>query len=146
MSQFKFRLETLLKMRIAERDQRQSELSEAEYAVSILQEQVRQVDEEFQAARSSRSQSTGPVDVDQLLSSHRYEAMLTSQRQQILRQQKILDEAVEQRRLVLVEANRKVRTLEKLKENQLAEHERVELLREIKLFDEAGARITAPTR
>jgi len=142
MSTFKFRLETLLKMRSAERDQRRASLAEAEEATQILVDSIEAIDQEEEAARAHRAHTTGEVNVDILLSAHRYQMVLNMNRQQLQQQKKILDNAVEERLQLVVEADRKVRMLEKLKEKQLNEFDQAALLREIKEFDEVSARVT----
>lgn len=138
MAHFKFRLETLLRIRIAARDERRSQLSEAYKAEQVLLEQEAQIIEEKQHTKQRAEQISQPgtVDVDVLLNVHRYELLLEAQLQMLCKQKQQVDEEIERRRQVLVEADREVRILEKLREKKLLDHQQHEHLLEIKQFDE----------
>src|SRR5882724_10053416 len=115
---FHFRLQTLLRLRIAERDQRLAELAKALRAEEVLRAEEQRVANE-QASVAQRAQmlkSPGSADVDSLLQTHRYELVLTNQRKQIALQIAQVQAEVERRRLVVVEADRQLRVLEKLRE------------------------------
>jgi flagellar FliJ protein len=135
---FHFRLQTLLRLRIAERDQRHAELSKALRAADVLRADAELVVKE-QAALVERSQalkSPGSADVDSLLQTHRYELLLSAKRKQLATQIQQVQTEVERRRMLVVEADRQVRVLEKLKERQ-ALHCRQETDRQqAKLYDE----------
>jgi len=135
---FHFRLQTLLRMRIAERDQRRADLAKALRAEEVLRaDEQRVVEEQANVAQRTRLlKSPGAADVDSLLQTHRYEAVLFSQRKQIASQLAQVQAEAERRRLLVVEADRQVRVLEMLRERQLAAYQQEVERQEIKQFDE----------
>jgi flagellar FliJ protein len=135
---FHFRLQTLLRLRIAERDQRLAELAKALRAEEVLRAEDQQVAEEQNTlSQQSRAlKAPGSADVDRLLQTHRYELLLGAKRKQLATQIQQVQTETERRRLVVVEADRQVRVLEKLKERQAATHRREADRQEAKLYDE----------
>src|SRR5437868_15462334 len=71
-------------------------------------------------ARTRELKSPGAADVDALLQTHRYEIVLASQRRQLEQQMDQVEQETERRRQAVVEADRGVRVLEKLRERQTA--------------------------
>jgi flagellar FliJ protein len=142
MSRFKFRLQTLLRLRDAVRDERRAELAQAYQADEILQGRRRQIEDELARLRdlSRAAALPGAVDVDRLLDARRYELVLRSQQQVAEQQQRALGVEIDRRRQVLVEANREVRVLETLRDKQQDRHRQEEARQETKRLDEAAAR------
>ncbi len=68
---------------------------------------------------------------------------MKAQRSQLDGQRETLATEIEHRRLALVEANREVRVLEKLREKQVTRHRRDENRRETKVLDEVAGRRAA---
>ncbi|MBN2477100.1 MAG: flagellar export protein FliJ [Pirellulales bacterium] len=144
MTKFKFRLATLLQLREAARDERRSELAEVYRLDELLQERLDDVLRQLGSLRGQcrRVAAPGAIDVDQLVEAQRYELTLRSQ-QKLLEQQRLtVTDEIERRRQVLVDANRDVRVLEKLRDKQSRRHREEEGRREIKQLDEvAGQRV-----
>ena len=143
MAKFKFRLAPLLKLRESVRDERRGELAEAYHADDLLQQQIGQTQQQMQNLQELCRQqvSPGTVDVDRLVESQRHELLLKSQEKQLLQQKQRLSDEIERRRQLLVEANREVRVLEKLREKQSQRHQDEENRRQVKQLDEvAGQR------
>lgn len=140
MSAFHFRLETLLRLRMAERDERRADLAKALRAEGMLLRELRQIElEQLQARAKVREQSTpGTADVDGLLQTNRYQLVLKAQRGQLEGQLVQVRAELERRRQALLEADRGVRVLEKLRERQLAAHRDREARLEIKVLDEVA--------
>jgi len=138
MATFRFRLETLLKMRRDERDVQRQQYAKALEAQRILHDQVAQVQQEILETQQllRNASAPGAVDIDRLLRSHRYELLLAAQKQQLEQQAQRVAQEVERRRSNLLQADREVRLLEKLKERQLEAFQRNEERREQKLLDE----------
>src|SRR5687768_15125683 len=113
MSSFRFRLETLLRLRLAERDARRAELAKALRAEDALVTQAAALSHERQETvdLSRRLASPGAADVDRLIAAHRYELVLKARSQQLAGQIAQVRAEVERRRAVLVEADRQVRVL-----------------------------------
>jgi flagellar FliJ protein len=135
---FRFRLETQLRLRLADRDQRRADLAKALRAEETLRGQAAELAQEQQATseRSRRLSLPGNGDVDRLLASHRYELVLKGRGRQLATQIEQVRAEIERRRLILVEADRQVRVLELLREKQQAAYQAVELRREQRLLDE----------
>ena len=142
MPQFQFKLKPVLRLRIAERDDRRARLAEAYHAERILRDRLAQAEAERASVREMvrAASSPGQVDVDALLRTHRYELVVAAQVFSIQQQLKQVAEEIERRRLVLVEADRQVRVLEKLRDRQLAEFQQQEFKREMKQLDEIAQR------
>ncbi|MDP6467787.1 MAG: flagellar FliJ family protein [Pirellulaceae bacterium] len=140
MSQFKFRLETLMKLRQADRQQRRAELAETYRADGILARQADLVTLEISEMRKRclAAASPGRVDVDRLVAIQRFEQVLRAKARVLTQRKSRLIEEIEKRRLALVEADRQVRVLEKLRDRQLETHRTDELRREVKTLDEVA--------
>ncbi len=140
MGKFKFRLATLMRIRQQVRDQRRGQLAEAYDAESQLKQRAEDLNQDLRQLNDEyrRAGGTGSVDVDRLLAAQRYEVVLRSQRQQLREQIDMLATEIERRRLALVEADRDVRVLEKLREKQLRRHREEEGRRETKRLDEVA--------
>jgi flagellar FliJ protein len=137
---FRFRLETLLRLRIAERDERRGDLAKALRAEEVLRAEQTQLATAQQdlAKWSKELKLPGAANVDALLSAHRYEVVLTVQARQLTGQLEQVAAEVERRRQVLVEADRQVRVLEKLRERQAAAARLHEERQEAKRYDEVA--------
>src|SRR6188768_1977843 len=98
-----FRLQTVLRLRIAERDERRQELARALRAAEILEERRRQLGEEMQENQSlaRRLAEPGNANIDRILQAHRYEAVLKGTLAQLETQEKQVAAEVERRRQVL---------------------------------------------
>src|SRR5215212_6483973 len=111
MSKYKFRLNTLQKVREAHRDQQRASLAEAFRAEQVLAENRAQLVAEEQELRElRRSASEGQyLDVNRLLEAQRYELLLKAQSQDLAKQSLLLAAETERRRQSLMEADREVR-------------------------------------
>jgi len=140
MSPFRFRLETLLRLRIAERDQRRSDLAKALRAEDLLRgDEQRLASERVDLIGQVRRQkSPGSANVDALLQTHRYEIVLAARSHQLAAQLAEVAAETERRRQALIEADRQVRILEKLRERKAQAHRQVQERLETKQFDELG--------
>jgi len=140
MAKFKFRMATLLRLREAARDQRRTELAEAYRIDDVLKQRRGQISGTLTDLQIECRHVAGPgtVDVDRLVEAQRYELALKAQRNELDRQREAVAAEIERRRQTLVEANRDVRVLEKLREKQSGRHRREENRREIKQLDEVA--------
>ena len=148
MSVFRFRLETLLKLRESDRRQRQVELAEAYRAEQVLREQMDGLAAELAGHKERvRAASAGnTVDVNELLDMNRYELILKTQSAALGQQTAQIQEEVEKRRGLVVAADREVRVLENLRERRLAAHQLAEAQREMKELDEISQQQTRRER
>ena len=144
MARFEFRLATLLRLREIHRDELRGRLAEAYQAEQLLAEQAQQVQIEIdalQASRRQQSQATA-LDVNRLLETQRYQSVLQAQQTTIQEQGRLLAEETEKRREALVEADRQVKVLVKLKQRQLKKHRQQLASNEVKILDEVASRRT----
>src|SRR5439155_15342933 len=135
---FHFRLETLLRLRLAERDQRRAELAKALRAEELLRSEERALEgQQLEAVKCARElKSPGTADVEALLQTHRYEIVLSAQRRQLKLQIAQVEAETERRRQALVEADRQLRVLEKLRERQAEIWKKETERQAVKQFDE----------
>jgi flagellar protein FliJ len=133
-----FRLQTLLRLRQSDRNERRADLAKALRAEATLvseQEKLAQQQAET-AARALALKSPGTADVDALLEAHRYAGLLTLQRRTLEGQLAQVRAECERRRLALVEADRQVQVLEKLRARQEVAYRKQQDREETKELDE----------
>lgn len=142
MARFQFRLQTLLKLREADRQQRRAELAQAYHAERLLTERIDAVSVEIAATKGAakNAAATREINVGRLLDMNRYELVLKTQAAMLGEQKRQLQEEIERRREAVLEADRQVRVLEKLRERQLAEHVAREERAERLHLDEVASR------
>ena len=88
------------------------------------------------AARTAELKAPGVADVDRLLQAHRYAGVLALQRRTLENQLSQVRAECQRRRLALVEADRQVQILEKLRERQEAAYRKQQDRTETKELDE----------
>ena len=137
---FQFRLQTLLRLRLAERDQRRADLAKAIRAEEMLHVELQDLARQQAGAadRGRKLKSPGTADIDSLLQTHRFATVLAAQERQLKAQLAQVQVETERRRQVLVEADRQVRVLEKLRQRQAAAYQKEEERRLLKQLDEAA--------
>ena len=142
MATFKFRMQTILRLRMNDRDQRRAELAEALEAERLLSERIGQLQREIEQVKQQMRKATEPgvLNVDQLLNSHRYELLLMAHLKTWEQQRSQLSAEVERRRMALVEADRQVKVVEKLRERRLTEFQQQQAKQETKELDELAIR------
>jgi flagellar FliJ protein len=136
------RLNTIRKLREQTRDERRRDVAQALEAERILLAQLRDVEAEIEATRdrTRRLGEVGALDVEQLIHSRRYESLLKSQLAALHAQLKQVNEELERRRQLLVEADREVKVLEKLEERARQQEEYRAARREARQLDEVAIR------
>ena len=142
MPRYEFRLATLRRLREIRRDELRGRLAEAYEAVHIVDERMAQLEQEQRHLLEARRRLLlgGRPDVNQLLAAQRYELNLAAQRQTLAGQREQLVAEAETRRLAVVEADRDVRTLDKLDEKQRRAFDQERQAAEVKILDEAAQR------
>jgi flagellar export protein FliJ len=140
MAKYRFRLETLQKVRESHRDQQRASLAEAFRAEQVLAENRAQLSVEEREVRELKRLATEGqyLDVNRLLEAQRYELLLKAQSQDLAKQALLLAAETERRRQALVEADRDVRALELLDERLERAHAIEEQRAETKRLDEAA--------
>ena len=141
MARFRFRLQTLRRLREIHRDEQRGRLATAYEAERILTAQREGVIAETAALADSQRQlmQQGALDVTLLLASQRYKQALEAQIRTLTEQAAKLAEEVERRRQTLVEADREVRVLDKLEERKRDLHREASQRAETKVLDEVAS-------
>ncbi len=142
MAAFTFRLATLLRLRESIRDQRRQDLAQALRAEELLRQEQERVENEIRelAERSRQAAGPGEVHVDTLLEAERFELVLLARRRLLANQQEMLQAEIQRRREALVEANRQVQVLQRLRQRQAERHRHEENRREVLALDEVAQR------
>lgn len=138
MKPFVFRLEKVLGLRRSHRDRAREELAEAINVMQILEGQKNDLEETFAKQRMTRTaeaQSNQPR-VDILLDGRKHELLTIAQQKQLDEKIQMVAEELENRRSKLVEADREVKVLERLRERDKENHHRDKLRFESKEMDE----------
>jgi flagellar export protein FliJ len=141
MNKYRFRLETLQKLRVAQRDQQLSALADGDRAEQILAERRTALADEAAGLRDAQRAAMAAtyMNVNQLVEAQRYEMVLRAHEHQLTEQAARLAVEVERRRLAVVEADRAVRVLDKLDERRRADHRRQQQRWEHKQLDEVAS-------
>jgi flagellar protein FliJ len=141
MAKFRFRLETVVRLREQVRDERRLQLAEALEAEQKLRERMEEVEHEAAASKAAQRATAGLVDVDRLIHANRYELVLAVELRELATKREQVEQEVDRRREALAAADREVRVLEKLRETQRGRHRAHEEYRSIRELDEiAGLR------
>lgn len=141
MTTFNFRLASLLRLRESTRDRRRLELADAERADAELQDQLSRLDAEREQLQAQHRRLAGPcasIDLPRLVDADRYAVALRAQKDALTERRATLAAEIGRRRQTLIEADRAVRTLEKLRENQEAAHRQDQWRLDGKRLDEAA--------
>lgn len=138
MAKKPFRLATLLRLREQLRDDRRARLVEAERAAAIIAERIEEIGAEMLAMQRHvlNNLSGGSVDVDRMLDAQRYDAILKVDRDIAQKQQQQIEVETAKRREALVAADRDVKVLEKLREQQHERENAIQASREARTFDD----------
>ncbi len=142
MKPFRFRLETLLKLRLAQRDERREALAKALEAEQIIIDRVNETKQEIDSNQADQrsEMKAGQLNVDQLLRSGSQQVLLRAELEKLEQQHRQVVEEMERRREALVEADRGVKVLENLRGRQETEHARLAAKEDAKAMDEIAER------
>ena len=125
-----------------ERDEKQEQLAEALRAEDILQEQISQIEEELSELRrqSAADLRPGVINPDMVLQTQRYELLRRAQSKEIQQKVTQVQAEVQRRRDLLVEAEKQVKVLEKLRQRRAEEFRATQLQAANKNMDEIAQR------
>ena len=140
MAHFTFRLAAVLRLRESQRDECRASLAEAYRVDDVLRQQIDRIARELELLKEfcRLKVSPGTVDIDPLVEAQRYELVARGQQRHIASQRETVAGEIERRRQALIEADREVRVLEKLRERKHEQHAQAEGLREAKRLDEVA--------
>ena len=136
---FKFRLEPLIKIRKNVLQECQAALAKAYDERRILEEHLQEVERQLAegtATARSLMQPGQKVNIDYLLGIRRQEMFLLAHQNEIKQKMQEADEEIERCRAAVVEANKEVKILEKLKEKRHEQYLEDERREEAKAMDE----------
>ncbi len=135
-----FRLTSIVKLRERQRDTAAGAYREALAAKAKLQTQVAALmDEHAAQIPLQTSSSAGQVNTQRLIESQRYQLYLMQQVKGIESQIELVEAECEKRRLLLVQREQALSSLEKLRENQQVEWDAQQLNREQETLDHWGS-------
>ena len=142
---FKYRLAPLLKIRENVRAEKQTELNKAYEAARIVEEELERVRGEYADSLKQGLQAAQQeqIDVNYLLNLRRHQAYLITQQEHATKQLAEIQQEIERRHVALMEADREVKVLEKLREKMKAKHLQEEALADVKQMDEIAGRTKA---
>ncbi len=119
---FRFRLQSIVRLRERERDQAVDELSLALQAKQVLLDQITVLQTECRQVNSQRNVSqTGVFDPQKMLDAHRYQMQLDGQIAHLQEQVALIEQECQRRRARTVKCEQAVHSLQKLKEKQQGE-------------------------
>jgi len=138
MKKFQFRLDPVLRMREAVRDERRRALSQAYAVEATALEQISGVEDRMLGLLQYRRKMTAErkVNIDSLLSSQRFEAVLKAERRELENNLVNIRKEIEICRQNLIEADRDVKIIEKLKDKKKTEHNYLQEQESMKEIDE----------
>jgi len=142
MPPFRFRLGSLEKFRRQVRERCQLKLAAAEADHQRLDSERRDVERQLVALRHAVRGSVGPgrVDVVRLASANDFESGLRAELERLDQRTSVLAAEVARCREAVVEADRDVRTLEKLRQRQHEQFQADERRAESKALDDTAVR------
>jgi flagellar export protein FliJ len=116
-------------------------LAAAQKAEDVVQTRVHALNTMLADLRSQSQTASRPgqIDITRLLNADRYEAAVAAQLNAALQHREAATAEVAHRRQELIESDREVKTLEKLRHYQADRHQLEENRREVKQLDEATA-------
>ncbi len=140
MSNFKFRLATLLQLRETTRDERGAELAEAHRTAETINKQMAYVGRELNSVQSQYRRAAGPgiVNLDRVAEAGQWEFSLRTRKEQLSQQLEAAEAEIEHRQREFADALRDVRVLEKLCKRQADQHRQDGARQETKQLDEAA--------
>ncbi|HEX3850531.1 MAG TPA: hypothetical protein VHW01_06165 [Polyangiaceae bacterium] len=142
MPRFEFRWKSLLAVRQSELDQKRAELGAALAEERKLTLERTALEHQLSSQRQHRRLEPGQLDLSRVQADCRFESTIRSQLAAIESRQLALKSEIELRRKAALEADRQLRTLDKLRTRQLEQFASQSERAERKQLDEAAARST----
>ena len=136
MKKFKFSLEKVLSLREFEEKQAQIELGKAQSVVNDINEQLKFIASERVKSNESRSKSS---DLTFLMSIENYINGLDYKKEKLIEELVQAQIILEEKRAIVVEAIKKRKSLEKLKEKQFESYKKEYNKEEEKILDEISS-------
>jgi flagellar FliJ protein len=143
MARFAFKLEPVLRHRKMVEEQHQRELARLAGQLRQLQEELKALDAQAKAvADDVRSHhASGPLNMEFLMSHRRYVAAMQDRALRLVQRMSVLQRQIDEARVALVEASKRRKSIEKLKERQHQRWLDDQSLRQVKELDEIGMQL-----
>lgn len=139
MAKFVFRFEALLRHRRHIEDERQRELAQQLRGRMILQDQLRSMQQTIRESKHQLGAAlVGKVDLDSISQFARFSGHTTLRAQQIVRRLAEMEKHIETARANLLEATKRRKALELLRDKDLAAWKKEQARREAIELDEIG--------
>jgi flagellar export protein FliJ len=135
---FRFRLEPLITIRDNTLKEKRGELAKAYEARRIVEEKQQELERELADNITAGRQrlQTGAINIEFLLGLRRHEAYLNAQIEVVRGHLRQIDEEIERRRNAVLEANKELNVIEKLKEKRHEKYQTEENRKETIRLDE----------
>ena len=147
MNRFRFRLENVLRVRGAEEEAKKRDFGEARREARKAEERLedtrREIEEHDHLAEDREAR---PLNARDLLIHFQYSRQLERKKESNLQLLKHTEVIVDARRKELVEANRRKKTLERLRERAMLEHNMAANKEEQAVLDELTAQKLKPSQ
>lgn len=143
MARFQFELDGVLRQRKNAEHIAQKRLAEAVQSLTLLQDQLKRLDEGVQAVNQQMREKhlTGPIDVSLITQHRRYILGMERQALELARKIAETQTKVRQAQQELVEAAKQRKSMEKLRDRQFEQFMASQLKQENEQLDEAGTQI-----
>lgn len=135
-----FRLQTVATLRESRREEARARLAEAVRAADVLREKQTELAERYRVLLEQRREATTIADANWQLGAGRYALVLKGEERALKENIAAVEKEIENRQLVLAEADREVRAIEKLRERAEREQRLEKLKREARVLDEFASR------
>ena len=133
----KFRLATLLKLRDRDRDMAAKAVQDVHLALEKLDVAQLEIDESNSQMNEARKQSSyGAINLHQILDAQRYQLVLAAQSAQIADHKGKLNQELERRQFALMQSQKAVKSLEKLRDQRTQAADTHDLARQQQSLDE----------
>lgn len=134
---FRFRLDSVLKLRERDRDNAAESLRQALQAKQILEQQILEcLDERDQQNALRLAGSHQRLEPQRMLDAQRYQMFLDTRVAGLREQVSLIDQECQRRRAALVQCEQAVRALEKLRDNQHAQWQAAEAAQSQTVLDQ----------
>ncbi len=133
----KFRLAILLKLRERDRDIAAKAVQDVRLAIEKLDNAQLEIDEANRQMNETRKESSfGAINLPQILDAQRYQMVLSAQSAQIADHKSKLNQELERRQFALVQSQKAVKSLEKLRDQRAQAADINELAKQQERLDE----------
>ena len=145
MAKFDFKLEGVLRHRKNVEHERQRELAVAQGQLQQLEDQLRELDREVQAASGELRENrlVGRLDLNYLAAHRRFVGAMQKKGMGLVQRMSIIRKQVEEARKLLAQAAIQRKAVEKLREKQRQRWQEDQNRRQAEEMDEIGMQLTA---